>query len=132
MKVFVDTNVFLDLILKRERHQEALAIFHAVETGIFEAYILDITLLNIDYIARKQVKDLTAFLSLVTEYFHIVGGSNESMQKALELNHGDLEDSLQYISAVQSHCDIIITNDKGFPKGRIPTMTSEYICQKHL
>jgi len=31
MKVFVDTNVFLDLILKRETYKEALLIFNAVE-----------------------------------------------------------------------------------------------------
>ena len=59
MKIFVDTNIFLDLILKREKFHDALLIFNAIEKKLFEGIILDITILNIDYIAKKQVKNIT-------------------------------------------------------------------------
>ncbi|WP_434235245.1 PIN domain-containing protein [Aliarcobacter cryaerophilus] len=56
IKIFIDTNVFLDLILKRENFHDALLIFNAIEKKLFEGIIVDITILNIDYIAKKQVK----------------------------------------------------------------------------
>ena len=34
MKIFVDTNIFLDLILKREHFEKALLIFNAIEKRI--------------------------------------------------------------------------------------------------
>ena len=36
MKIFVDTNIFLDLILKREKFHDALLIFNAIEKKLFE------------------------------------------------------------------------------------------------
>ena len=32
MKIFVDTNIFLDLILKRENFDKSLLIFNAIES----------------------------------------------------------------------------------------------------
>ncbi len=53
--VFIlDTNIFLDLILKRDDYNSALIILNAIEKRVFEGVIADITVLNIDYIAKKQ------------------------------------------------------------------------------
>ena len=80
MQIFIDTNIFLDLILKREKYKEALHIFNSIEQGLFDAYILDITILNIDYIAKKQTQDIREFLNVVNKLFNIVGGSNTSIE----------------------------------------------------
>jgi len=128
MKIFIDTNIFLDLILKREKYKEALQIFNAIEQGRFEAFVLDITILNIDYIAKKQTKDIRDFLALINRLFKVVGASNGSIKKALELNNNDLEDNLQYITAKDSKCKIIITNDKKFINKDIQLMSSDEFC----
>jgi predicted nucleic acid-binding protein len=125
MQIFIDTNIFLDLILKREKYKEALYIFNGIEQGLFDAYILDITILNIDYIAKKQTQDIREFLNVVNKLFNIVGASNTSIEKALRIDNNDLEDNLQYISAKSSKCKIIITNDKTFYKKDIKIMSSE-------
>jgi len=132
MKIFIDTNIFLDLILKRDNYQEALMIFNAIEQQKFEAYILDITILNIDYIAKKQTKNIKDFLTIVNKLFKVIGGSNLSIQKALELDNNNLEDNLQYISAKESKCKIIITNDKKFIKNKIQLMTSNQFCKEYI
>jgi predicted nucleic acid-binding protein len=36
MKIFVDTNIFLDLILKRENFHDALLIFNAIEKNCLQ------------------------------------------------------------------------------------------------
>ncbi len=119
MKVFIDTNIFLDLILKRENYKEALLIFNAIEQGLFKGVILDITILNIDYIANKQTKNLKDFLIVINNLFEIIGGTNELIEEALRINNNDLEDNLQYVAAKNSKCKIIITNDKKFYRGGI-------------
>jgi predicted nucleic acid-binding protein len=132
MKIFIDTNIFLDLILKREKYNEALMIFDAVEQQLYEAVILDITILNIDYIAKRQIKDIKEFLTLINNTFKVVGGSNKSILDALKINNNDLEDNLQYISAKDMKCDLIITNDKNFYSNKIEISTSNNFCKNYL
>ena len=92
---------------------------------------MDITILNIDYIAKKQTKDIRSFLLLVNKMFKIAGGSNSNIKKALELDNYDLEDNLQYITAKESKCKIIVTNDKKFINKDIEILTSEEFCEKY-
>lgn len=124
MKLFIDTNIFLDLILKRDAYKEALLIFNAIEKRIFEAFVLDITLLNIDYIAKKQIKDIRSFINVINKTFKVLGGSNSSIEEALLVKNMDLEDNLQYVCAQKHNCDLIITNDKSFFSVKIKTLSS--------
>ncbi len=132
MKIFIDTNIFLDLILKRAKYKEALMILNAIEQKRFEATILDITILNIDYIAKKQTKDLRSFLIVINRLFKILGGSNLHIKKALELENNNLENNLQYIIAKDSKCKLIITNDKNFIGKDIELLTSEQFCLRYI
>ncbi|MEA1953176.1 MAG: PIN domain-containing protein [Campylobacterota bacterium] len=132
MKIFIDTNIFLDLILKREHFRDALLLFNAVEKNIFSGVILDITVLNIDYVAKKQVKDIKEFIQLINVNFSIVGVSNEMISTALEIKNSDFEDTLQYLSAKSFDCDCVITNDKGFYKSELETLSSREFVEKYL
>lgn len=132
MKLLIDTNIFLDLILKRENYKEALLILNAIEKKLFDASILDITILNIDYIAKKQVRNTNALLSAINQLFTVLGASNISIEKALNIDNNDLEDNLQYICAKEAECEIIITNDKNFYSNSIEKMTSMEFVNKHL
>ncbi|MDD5399763.1 MAG: PIN domain-containing protein [Sulfurimonas sp.] len=130
MKIFIDTNIFLDLLLKREGFEKALLIFNAIEKKLFSATILDITILNIDYIASKQVKDIKAFLNLVNKHFEVVGATNEMIDFALQMQNSDLEDNLQYICAKKQKCECIITNDKNFYSPDIEVLTSSEFSER--
>ena len=132
MKIFVDTNIFLDLILKRKSFHDALLLFNGVEKKLFSAAILDITVLNIDYVAKKQVKDIKEFIQLLNSNFSVVGVSNEIIAKALEIKNSDFEDTLQYLSAKDLKSDCIITNDKSFYKADIETLSSSEFVKKYL
>ncbi|RUM72299.1 MAG: hypothetical protein DSZ09_01480 [Sulfurovum sp.] len=132
MKIFVDTNIFLDLIFKRENFESALLIFNAIEKRLYVGAILDISLLNIDYIANKQVKDIKDFLRLVNTIFEVVGGTNKMFDDALSIQNDDLEDNLQYISAKKLMCDVIVTNDKKFYSEEIEKFTSSAFVDRYL
>jgi len=132
MKIFVDTNVFLDLILKRENFHDALLVFNAVEKNLFSGVILDITIVNIDYVAKKQIKDIKDFIRIVNANFSVTGVSNEMILQALEVKNGDFEDTLQYLSAKNHECDCVITNDKNFYKAELETLSSNEFVRKYL
>ena len=91
--------------------------------------ILDITILNIDYIAKKQVKDVKEFIRLVNTNFSIDGVSNEMILQALQIQNNDFEDTLQCLSAKNNDCDCIVTNDKSFYKCDIETLSSTEFAQ---
>ena len=132
MKIFIDTNIFLDLILKRENYKEALIIFNTIEQELFKGVILDITILNIDYVAKKQVKNIKDFLTLVNKTFLVVGADNKDIKSALELENRDLEDNLQYTMALNYKCDLIISNDKAFLKKDIRVLSSTQFIKEYL
>ena len=132
MKIFVDTNIFLDLILKRENFDKALLIFNAIEKRVLEGVIADITILNIDYIAKKQIKDIRDFLKVINLSFTIVGATNLLIDEALSIDNNDLEDNLQYLLAKKYECELIVTNDKTFYSKDIQTLSSEAFVEKYL
>jgi predicted nucleic acid-binding protein len=132
MRLFIDTNIFLDLLLKRDNYKDSLKTINSIVDGKYEAVVLDITILNIDYVAKKQVKNIRDFLKLVTQYFVIIGATNIEITQALELKNSDLEDNLQYISALKSSCDIIISNDKNFYSHKLEVLTSSIFNKRYL
>ena len=107
-------------------------IFNAIERRIFEGVILDITILNIDYIANKQIKDIKEFLNLINQKFDVIGASNKMIEEALKIDNRDLEDNLLYIAAIESSCELIITNDKNFYIKDLLVLTSNEFVNKYL
>lgn len=82
------------------------------------------SLLNIDYIAHKHIKNVKDFLGLVNSIFEVTSGTNEMFGDASAIENDDLEDNLQYASAKRSPCDLIVTNDNKFYAGKITKLTS--------
>ena len=130
MKILIDTNIFLDVLLKRNDYKNCLEILNNLDK--FESIILDITILNIDYIAKKQVKDIREFLALINESCFVKGGDNLDIKDALNLENIDLEDNLQYIIAKKENCKVIITNDKKFKFNDIEIVNSKQFVKKYL
>ncbi|HRF57678.1 MAG TPA: PIN domain-containing protein [Campylobacterales bacterium] len=124
--------MFLDLILKREGYQESTLILNAIEKTVFDGVVLDITILNIDYVAKKQVKEIKDFLVLINSLFEVVGASNKTIKEALAMPNNDLEDNLQYVCAKHSKSEIIISNDKNFIKTDIQTLSSREFVERYL
>lgn len=55
MRVFIDTNVFLDLLFRREGFlADSLRVFDLAVDGKLEILISDLSIANIKYITRKD------------------------------------------------------------------------------
>jgi predicted nucleic acid-binding protein len=125
MKIFVDTNIFLDVLLQREEASNSTVVLNAIKEGLYDGVVLDITLLNIDYVARKQSVNIKDFLRLIHQSFSVVGADNERIEEALGPEHGDFEDAVQYVCAKYAQCEWIVTNDKDFYQGAIKCVTAK-------
>ena len=132
MKIFIDTNIFLDVILDRAYVEESTSILNSCSQKLFDGYVADITLLNIDYIAAKQSKDIRAFLQILNKTFYVVGADNSVYDKAFKIKNNDLEDTVQYVCASMIECSVIVSNDKNFYKGEIEVLTSLEFVEKYI
>ena len=83
MKLFLDTNIFMDMLFERENCIYAKQIIQLIQDEVYTGYIADITLLNIDYVAKEQVQEIRQFLVFLEKNFVIMGVDNNDMRKAL-------------------------------------------------
>lgn len=90
------------------------------------------TILNIDYIAKKQVKNISDFIKLINENFQVAGVTNEMIAKALDIKNNDLEGVLQFLSAKNSNCECIVTNDTNFYKQEVLTLNRSEFVEKFI
>ena len=132
MKIFIDTNVFLDVILNRENVQASTQILNSCYQKIFDGYVADISLLNIDYIASKQTKEIRVFLQIINDSFTVVGADNKIFELAFNIDNNDLEDTVQYVCASMQKCDVIVSNDKRFYRGDVEVLDSLGFVERYL
>ena len=102
MKVFIDTNIFLDYIQHRPAgFNEAVRIFGLSAKGDIDMLISDLSIANIKYSTRKEIpiKEFYETIKGVRELFTIVPVGERAVDRALELETRDFEDALQYFSA---------------------------------
>jgi predicted nucleic acid-binding protein len=128
--IFIDTEVVLDFLLNREPFSKYASIILSLsEEKKIKVYISPLTISNCYYILRKiashakVIKNLQKLL-LIT---YITSMSRQDVAFALNSNYKDLEDALQYYSAI-SHAkiDVILTrNSKDYKNGELPVMTPE-------
>lgn len=133
MKVLVDTNVVLDVVLERNPHaKSALTIFSLVETGKLQAVLCATTLTTIYYLATK-VKNATSANRIVQQLLQLfeVGIVNRNvLENACSSKFSDFEDSVIHEAAVSSGAQAIITRDrKGFKHSSISVYTPKEVVR---
>jgi predicted nucleic acid-binding protein len=127
MKIFLDTNVILDVLIKREPfYIESSKVLTLVNEKIVSGYISAITINNIYYILRKLRDKETAknFIIEILESFEIISLTKDILSQANKISIDDFEDGIQFFSALYCGCDFLITrNDKDYPKLGIKIIT---------
>ena len=114
LKVFIDTNIFLDYIERRPVGiKEAIAIFKLAACNDIHLLVSDLTIANIKYITRKTIplSEFYRVMRLGRELFSVVPIGEKAIDKAIAIEPKDFEDALQYFSAEQAGADCIITRN---------------------
>jgi len=134
MRILLDTNILLDVFFQREPHAVASeSVWQACEQGRCEGYITPLTLVNIFYLAQKQLRTQKA-RELVIEtlnVFQVASLGFAEMESALRLPLDDYEDAVQLAGALASGLDAIVTrNNKDFRGVSIPVYVPDAFLKK--
>lgn len=136
IKVFIDTNVVLDFLLKRESfYDDARTIMAMGYNNLCVLYISSLSFSNIAYIARKKFTgdSLYQCFSEIRELMHVSSVTESDIDAAIQLRANDFEDSVQYCSALSVGVDCIVTrNCKDFPFSNIAVLSPQEFIAKYL
>ncbi len=127
MNLFLDTNVLIDLIDKREPFYNDIAIIASLaENKKFKLAASSLSFVNTLYVISRNIEEKLVLEAL--KKFRIICDVSTIdeivIDKSLISNFNDFEDAVQYFSALHHKSDIILTrNKKDFKSSEIPVMT---------
>ncbi|MFZ2654297.1 MAG: PIN domain-containing protein [Victivallales bacterium] len=134
-KIFLDTNVLLDVFAKREPfYNDAAQLWSLAENGKINASISAISFNNVYYIIRKAKGSDVADFSLrcLRDEFNVVDLTSQILNQAIDSKMRDFEDAIQYFSAGRADADFLITrNPEHFPRNDITVMTPDEFLAVH-
>ena len=121
MKVFLDTNVFLEYFEQRRECQAVGQLLSAVEDGKVKAVVSAGCIYTLTYLIRMELKRkdihrpeqtlrLRTMLNTVTSMVTVGGLSHKRIIKGInDTAFDDVEDSFQYQCGLQAKCDALVT-----------------------
>jgi predicted nucleic acid-binding protein len=115
MNVLIDTNVVLDVLLKREPFlEDSSEIIFLSEKNVITGYVSASAATDIFYLTRKNLQNVSKTYDALKNLFgtiRIATVSEETVHTALDLEWKDFEDCIQYVSAKDFNADYIITRN---------------------
>ncbi len=131
-RLFLDTNVMLDLLGEREPFYDSVAkVATLADKGEVILTVSTLSYSTLFYLLSKFEKSEVVKEKL--RKFKIIPRTSDLtdkiIEKGLSSNFSDFEDALQYHCALKVDCNILITrNGKDFKESEIPVMTAtEYL-----
>lgn len=126
-KVFLDTNVIVDLIFNREPFvKEAEEIFTLKESFHYDVIVSALTIANLAYVIERLNKKPHESLAALLPFIKIVDLTASIIEETIVSIFKDFEDGLQHSSALFAEADVIVTrNEKDFKRSLIPVMSPQ-------
>ena len=128
-KVFVDSDIILDLLSARQPHyNNAAELFSLADEDSLKLFVSSLSFANVNYILSKQYsadqtrKKLLKFKTLVS----VLSVNDKIIELALASDFKDFEDAIQYYTAIENDLSILLTrNLRDFRKSLITVLTAE-------
>ena len=133
-KLFIDTNIVIDLLSRREPFfEEAAELFSLADKKQVELSVSSLTIANTSYALLRQMdsnkaKSVLRKLRLILKILPL---DDKIIGLALnDENFSDFEDGLQYFTAIGDEQELVITrNLKDFKNSKLPTMTAKQFIE---
>ena len=127
MKVLIDTNVVLDILLERsEWVEDAERIWQASRDGRLTSHVSASSITDVYYISRGLTNPENArnIVRRCLDELRVVAVASDELETAYAFGGSDFEDDLQVACAVAVSLDAIVTRDpEGFPLSPIPVLS---------
>ena len=129
-KLFLDTDIFLDLILARvPHHASAAQLFTLIESQSIHGYTSPLTFSNLHDLLRRATHRAATLQHLrkLRLLVHIAAVDEKIVDQALASEtFGDFEDALQHYTAVAHTMDGLITrNTRDYKRATLPVYTAD-------
>jgi len=135
VNVFIDTNIIIDLLARREPfYLESLQLFSLADSNEINLFISALSLVNAHYILYDvmKIKDARSVIGKFKVLVHSHPLHDKTIDLALnDKDLKDFEDGIQYYSALESKATTIVTrNLKDFKHSIIPVMSPKEFLSK--
>ena len=137
MKLLIDTNIILDVLLKREPfYNEGAKVLNLAKEDNINLYVSASAITDIYYIANQMLRDKAEVKNLLVKLLNIVSIASvteDEIRNALMLSWKDFEDSVQYSVALLQEMDGIVTrNPNDYQEAEIKVWEPEdFLEQNH-
>lgn len=120
MRLFLDTNIIIDLITGRDPFGKDAAVLFQLGKGMgHDLLVSDLSVFNTIYILQRlhyAKEDIYDILASLLPALTITSMGDSVIGRCLQRRGVDFEDDAQYYSAMDAEADFIITrNKKDFP-----------------
>ncbi len=128
-KLFVDTDIALDLLAKREPfYDSAAGLFTLADQQKIKIYVSAASFGNLNYMLSKY-KTATEARKILARFkvlVKVLPVDDKIVDLALHSDFSDFEDAIQYHCALSHGMNILLTrNLKDFKRAKIPVMTAD-------
>lgn len=127
-KLFLDTNIVIDLLDKREPFcYDAVRLFTMAYNKKVQLLVSPMTYATTSFLLRKHgTAEVRRLLNNFRLLSRVTTANERTVDESLISQFVDFEDALQYYSALTAKADAIITrNKKDFANSKIPVMTAD-------
>jgi predicted nucleic acid-binding protein len=128
-KIFVDTDICLDLLSGRQPFNSAAEkLFTLADIGKIKLCVSSLSFSNIDYILQSQYKrnDSRKILATFKTLVSVLAVDNKIIELAIASDFIDFGDAIQYNTAIENNIKILLTrNLKDYKKALIQVMNPE-------
>jgi predicted nucleic acid-binding protein len=132
--VFVDTNIVIDLLQKRDEfYKEAQELFTLADRKKVKLYISALTFANTYYILSRfySSDEAKKILSKFKVLVDVLPTTDKIIELALASDFKDFEDAIQFYTALENNSEAIITrNKKDFKNNLIPVFSAKEYLNK--
>lgn len=135
MELLIDTNVLLDLVLKRDNYLQASELFERIDKLGINAYISASAVTDLFFIIRRQTHDVEKTYQIMNKLLKLVSVlsvTSDDITSAFERKWRDFEDCVQYVTALNNHMGYIISsNTKDFEENKLQVLTIDDFLEKY-
>jgi predicted nucleic acid-binding protein len=129
MKVFLDANILLDILARREPfYRNAARIGTLVEAGKIEGIVAAFSIPTVFYLVRRKtdVRAAHEALKWIRDFFTLATCDDKVIYQAMDAGWQDFEDAVQYFSACRAEASLLVTRDEGHFRGSdLPVVSPE-------
>lgn len=134
MKAFLDTNVLLDILVIRDDErlrEDAATLLQLGKDGFMELYMSALSIPTIAYILKRHTnlqkrRIVKGLLSII----RVLPSTGEHVSGMIDSPIEDIEDAMQFQSALEGNCDLIVSRDRDLRSGSLPVFTPEELLTR--